>query len=227
MTNTLPLRARDARKSRGLTQEYVAQVLEISRPSYMKFEDGERDLSLSQADKLSKLLGIPLLESPEKTQAGISKLRSMMLAFIRLAGADGDGRITKTKLAKLLYFADAQMYLVRNGHSISGLTYRKLPQGPVAYEYLQLIDDMVDDHIIDIKFSGLAQMIGAIEPIDIDRLNLEGDELEVIRLIAAKWKDRRTDALVNYTHEQPTWLDADWYAPIDMSLLKSWVKPVY
>lgn len=227
MTDTLHLRARVARKSKGLTQEYVAQVLGISRPSYIKFEDGERDLSLSRADQLSKLLGIPLLESPEKTQASISKLRSMMLAFIKFAGADGDGRITKTKLAKLLYFADAQMYLNRNTQTISGMTYRRLPQGPVAYEYLQLVDDMVDGHIIDIKFSGLAQMIGAIEPIDLNDLDLEGDELEMIKLVAAKWKDKRTDALVNFSHEQPTWLNAEEYAPIDLSLLKNWDRQAY
>jgi hypothetical protein len=70
-------------------------------------------------------------------------------------------------------------------------------------------------------------MIGAIEPIELNSLDLEGDELAVIRLIAAKWKDKRTDALVNYTHEQPTWLNAEEYAPIDMSLLKHWGKPVY
>lgn len=227
MINSLWLRARNARKSKGLTQEFVARELGISRPSYIKFEDGERELSLSQADSLSKLLGITLLESPEKTQTSISKLRSMMLAFIKLAGAEGDGRITKTKLAKLLYFADAQMYLNRDGHTISGMTYRVLPQGPVAYEYLQLLDDMVDEHIIDIKFSGLAQMIGTVEPVDLNDLDLEGDELEMIRLVAAKWKDKRTDALVNYTHEQPIWRQDNMYAPIDMSLLRNWDKPVY
>jgi len=227
MINTLRLRAKDARKSKGLTQESVARALGISRPSYMKFEEGERDLSLSQAEHLGRLLGVSLLESPEQTQATISKLRSMMLAFIKLAGADTDGRVTKTKLAKLLYFADAQMYLNRGGYTISGATYRKLPQGPVAYEYLQLVDDMVDEHIIDVKFSGLAQMIGAVEPIELDGLFLQGDELELIRLVAAKWKDKRTDALVNFTHEQPTWIEAEVYAPIDMTLLKSWGKPVY
>lgn len=227
MTKTT-LRVRAARKSKGLTQDYVATQLGISRPSYIKFEDGHKDLTLSQAKKLEELLGISLVESPEETRASVAKLKDMMLAFIKFAGSDDDGRITKTKLAKLLYFADAQMYLNKRGYTISNVTYRRLPQGPVAFEYLQLVDDMVDEHIIDIKFSGLAQMIGAVEPVELSDLNLEGDELELIKLVAEKWKDKRTDALVNYTHEQPPWKDAETYGPIDLSLLLTkWGKPAY
>lgn len=220
-------RVRIARKNKGFTQDFLAYNLGLSRPSYVKFEENEKELTLSQAKKLEQLLGVSLIESPKQTKSNIDKLKSMMLAFISLAGSDSDGRITKTKLAKLLYFADAQTYINRGGQSISNVTYRKLPQGPVAYEYLQLVDDMVDEHIIDIKFSGLAQMIGVIEPVSLAELDLEGDELELIKAIAAKWKDKRTDALVNYTHDQPAWSNVEQYSPIDMAALRQWTKPIY
>ena len=219
-------RVRQARKEKGLTQELLARELDMSRPSYVKFEDGEKELTLGQAKSLERILGISLTESPEETRESIDKLESMMLAFISLAGDDSDGRITKTKLAKLLYFADAQTF-VNKGRSISNLTYRRLPQGPVAYEYLQLVDELADKHVIDIKFSGLAQMISAVEPVSLLSLNLETDEIHLIQAISAKWRDKRTDALVNYTHEQPTWENAGEYEPINMNLLKNWPKPIY
>ncbi len=220
-------RVKQARKEKGLTQEQVAQHIGISRPTYIKIEDGEKELTLKQAHNLSGLLGISLEENPEDTQRRIDKYESMILAFIAYGGSDGDGRITKTKLAKMLYFADAQTYLDKGGHSMSGLVYRRLPQGPVAYEYLQLVDDLADQHVIDIKFSGLAQMIGAVEPVNVHDLGLQGDEIDRVKRISLAWKDKRTDAIVNYSHEHPTWRKAKEYAPIDMSLLKKWTKPIY
>lgn len=215
------------RKDKGLTQDFLARELEMSRPSYIKLEEGEKEPTIGQVKTLERILGISLTESPEQTRHNIEKLSSMMLAFITLAGDDSDGRITKTKLAKLLYFADAQTFVNKNGRSISNLTYRRLPQGPVAYEYLQLVDDMADKHIIDIKFSGLAQMINVVEPVTLSELDLENDELHLIESIALKWKDKRTDALVNYTHDQPTWREAGEYEPVNMNLLKQWPKPIY
>ncbi len=220
-------RVHQARKEKGLTQDFLARELNMSRPSYIKFEEEEKELTLGQVRILERLLGVSLTESPEETRSNIEKLESMMLAFISLAGDEGDGRITKTKLAKLLYFADAQTFINRGGRSISNLTYRRLPQGPVAYEYLQLVDEMVDSHVLDIKFSGLAQMIRTVEPVILTELNLEADEIELIKSIATKWKYKRTDALVNYTHEHPTWKNAGEYEPINMNLLRNWPKPIY
>ena len=220
------LRVRRARKDKGLTQEQVAWELGMSRPTYIKFEEGGKELTVSQAIKLEELLGVSLIESLDETQSNIDKFRSMILAFIHLGGADSDGLITKTKLAKMLYFADAQTYR-NSARTMSGLTYRKLPQGPVPYEFFQSIDEMADSKIIDIKFSGLAQMIGAVESVNLAELELEKNELSLIADIASKWKDKRTDAIVNYSHQHPTWLKAEDYQPVDMSLLNSFPKPIY
>lgn len=219
------LRVRQARKEKGYTQSDVANVLSMSRPSYVKFEDGMKELTVSQASALSDLLGVSITESPEEVQRRIMRFRSMILAFIMFAGAK-DGRITKTKLAKMLYFADAQAYL-NKGHTISGMVYRKLPQGPVPFEFFQSIDEMTDSHILDIKFSGLAQMIEAVEAVNTDELDLAENELSLIKDISLKWKDKRTDAIVNYSHEHPTWIEAEDYEPIDWSLLKQFKQPVY
>lgn len=227
MDNTV--RIRQARKSKGYTQDYVARELGMSRPSYIKFESGSKEfgeLTINQVDKLKELLGDGITESIADVQQGIEKYRDMILALIHF-GRGQYGRITKTKLAKMLYFADAQTYVNQQGRTMSGMVYRKLPQGPVAYEYLQLIDDMAEKQIINIKQLNLAQMIGTVEPVDLSELSLEDNELKLLEDIALKWKDKRTDAIVNYSHEHPTWLKAEDYQPIDWSLLRQMKQAVY
>ena len=41
----------EQRKKRNLTQEFLASALKISRPTYMQIEQGERDLTITEAKK--------------------------------------------------------------------------------------------------------------------------------------------------------------------------------
>ena len=45
------------RESRGLSQQYMAGVLGMSRPSYDKVEMGTKELTVVEAKKLSEELG--------------------------------------------------------------------------------------------------------------------------------------------------------------------------
>ncbi len=226
MTNMRCIQLRNARKQRGLTQEDVAQVLGISRPTYTKIEEGDKDITIHQADLLKVHFGIDLLASAQADETAIKKFRDMMLAVIHFAGADGDGRIPKTKLAKLLYFCDAQWFL-DYAQPMSSMVYRKLPQGPVPYEFFQSVDQMADNGTISIKFSGLAQMIGAAEPFSAANSRLSKEEICLIERVCSKWKARRTDAIVAQSHDHPTWQQAVDYAPINMSLLKQYKGLIY
>lgn len=217
-----------ARIRHKLTQDELAQKLGISRPTYIKIEDGERELTIGQAALIRDILGLDILGSIDANKDSIHKFRSMILAAIHFAGADGDGRITKTKLAKLLYFFDAQWFKI-HGNTMSSMTYRKLPQGPVPYEFFQSIDQMAQDGTISIKFSGLAQMIGASEPF-LEREDVSGlskNELDVIKDICSQWKEKRTDAIVNFSHDHPTWSNAVDYGPINMGEIRGYSGSVY
>ena len=50
------------RKKLGFTQGYVAEKLGISRTTYVSVEAGERELNVSEADKLAKLFGMELCD---------------------------------------------------------------------------------------------------------------------------------------------------------------------
>jgi len=46
------------RKKNNLTQEFLASELGISRPTYMQIEQGERDLTITEAEKLASIFAI-------------------------------------------------------------------------------------------------------------------------------------------------------------------------
>ncbi len=219
-------RLREARIQNGLTQEDTAQAMGVSRPTYVKIEENKKDITVIQAQLLKQKFGIDLLSTAHADRENIEKFRDMMLAIIHFGGAEGDGRIPKTKLAKILYFSDAQWFL-DYGHTMSSMVYRKLPQGPVPYEFFQSVDQMADTGTISIKFSGLAQMIGASEPFNVRESHLNNDEVNLIERICARWKDRRTDAIVSHSHLHPTWSRAGDYESIDMNLLKEFKGEIY
>ena len=50
------------RKDRGFSQLEIAKKLDISRSSYIAFEQGKRELTLAEADDLGKIFDISLEE---------------------------------------------------------------------------------------------------------------------------------------------------------------------
>ena len=197
------------RESLGLSQQYMADALGMSRPSYDKVEAGTKELTVAEARKLSDELGtsfdIIFMNSEPSTSYDKERYKEMIRRFIRYAGADSDGRIPKTKLAKLLYLLDFSWYY-DNLESVSGLQYRRIAQGPVPDEFFRTIEEMYDTEEIDIKLRGRAMMISLNEELDPANKHLLSDEQDKrLREIAAQWKTANTRAIVDYTHSQLPW----------------------
>ena len=138
-----------ARLARGLTQEQVAKAIGVSRPTYINIENGKRELTVSQAEMLAAVLRVSvedLLDSADGVVAfadsknSFGKFKQIVLNAIKY-GADEDGKITKTKLAKLVYLADF-IWFYENLRPMTGVKYRKMAQGPVAYEYFRALDKL-------------------------------------------------------------------------------------
>ena len=117
------------RESLGFSQQHMADKLGMSRPSYDKVEAGTKELTVTEARKLSDELGAGFdtifMNSEPSTSYDKERYKEMIRRFIRYAGADSDGRIPKTKLAKLLYLLDFSWYY-DNLESVSGLQYRRV-----------------------------------------------------------------------------------------------------
>lgn len=95
MDNELGARIRTLRKDRGLSQEALAQALEVSRQAVTKWEDGSSLPSTVNLFALSDFFGVPLAEltgtpevaAPLPNAASISKKQRRVHAKVLKIGA--------------------------------------------------------------------------------------------------------------------------------------------
>ena len=200
-----------ARKERGLTQEQVANALGVSRPTYNSIENGKNELTLSQAETLVSVLRISI-EDLLDTSDGVAGFADSANAFNKYKqvilnalkyGADEDGKITKTKLAKLVYLADF-IWFYENSRPLTGVKYRKMPQGPVPYEYFRALDELEEEGVILRESKGQAIMLSLTEK-DAPTGKLANDEIKMVKKVSEAWKGKPTVDIVNFTHEQLPW----------------------
>jgi uncharacterized phage-associated protein len=174
-------------------------------------EKGEREMTVAEFSRLAEIFDVPMeilmdsdLSVREKVEeSGASKrswckFQNLVRQCIKY-GADNDGKITKTKLAKLVYLADFASYYHRL-RPISGFRYHRLEQGPVAIEFFDLIDN---DESVSIERKDKAQLVSIVEQPD-DTV-LDKEELALVKKICAKWKGKSTQEIVEFTHRQVPW----------------------
>jgi len=200
-----------ARLACGYTQEQVAHAIGVSRPTYISIETGKKDLTVRQAKALSSMMRISLddilgMADGSSVFSNVikstEKYKQIILNSLKY-GADDDGKITKTKLAKLVYLADFIWYYL-NSSPMSGMTYRKLPRGPVADVYFRALDELEEDGTIFREPKGKALLFSLIEK-EAPSGRLSDNELSLIKKIGQAWSSKSTDDIVNFTHEQLPW----------------------
>jgi DNA-binding XRE family transcriptional regulator/uncharacterized phage-associated protein len=211
MSTNLSSNIEKARSLRGYSQEQVARALGISRPTYVNIESGKKELTISQAKALSSMLCIGLEDiygaNGEDSLffdviASTEKYKQIILNSIK-HGADSDGKITKTKLAKLVYLADFMWYY-RNSSPMSGVVYRKLPQGPVADVYFRALDELEDAGVVVREPKGNAFMYSLIEK-EAPTNRVSERELDLITRVCKAWQGKPTAEIVDFTHKQLPW----------------------
>jgi transcriptional regulator with XRE-family HTH domain len=191
------------RTERGISQQEIADKLGIARTTYLSIEKGERELSLSEAQKLANILGISLEDMETGIVPDYEKYKEMIFAYLRFCGSKFDGKIPKTKLAKLLYLADFAWFY-ENMKSMSGMQYRRIQYGPVPDLYFRALDELEEqgEIVIDRSKDGII-LIREGEGSKRKKINkLTTEEKLLIRNISKKWKDKKTKEIVNFTHEQ-------------------------
>ena len=202
MSNKYAQFIKTLRNERGFSQSELAIKLGMSRPSYIAIEQGKKELTLSEAKKLSEIFGVSLKEMESGISANYEKYKQMILAYIRNAGSK-DGCITKTKLAKLVYLADFAWFY-NNLESMSGMQYRKIQYGPVPDSYFRAIDELFEDGQIEINPTedGAMLISQTRNGAKIALTEISKDEEKLIKSISEKWKDKNTQEIVTFTHNQ-------------------------
>ncbi len=190
-----------------LSQEQVATAIGVSRPTYSAIEAGKQMLNTDEVQKLASLFGITVDELLSGHIPDLAKYKQMILTFLRMK-MSVDGKIPKTKLAKLLYLADFAWFYDHT-KSMSGMQYRKIEHGPVPDTFFRALDELEESGKIDIerKHDDVKDRdIILISESDSNKnekiTTLQPQELKLMKKIGTKWKDKKTREIVNFTHNQ-------------------------
>lgn len=130
---------------------------------------------------------------------------AMIIAFF----SEHVNRLWKTKLNKLLFYSDFLHYK-RSGYSISGITYRAIPLGPVPSEYEKLYIKLNDDkfaniELIEFNDGNYGEAICAVEKFD-SSLFAKG-ELETLEAVVRKFGKFNTKQIVEISHQEKAWVE--------------------
>jgi len=235
----------DLRKKHRLSQHSVAAQLGITRPTYCQIERGERDITITEAEKLSSLFGITLEEirvgkktipdiilEPEAAgvtrrsakpdcrvsipQKNIQKFREILIHILRKCG--GKPNVGMTVLYKLLYFIDFDYY-EKYEEQLMGLVYIKNTHGPTPYYFDDLIEEMKTEGLIEevkSKFYKYPQTKYLINPkVEPDLSILNGREIEHIEFELERLSDLTAARLSDLSHRDVPWISAEEGKPLD------------
>ncbi len=208
MTNKYIQKLKEFRLKRGLSQEQVARAIGVSRPTYTAIESGNKqNLDIDEAQKLANFFGVTLSELISGTIENVEKYKQMILAYLRMKiSRTRGGKVTKTKLAKLLYLADFAWYY-DNLESMSGMQYKKFPYGPVPDTFFRVLAELEEDGKIDVDRTREDEkdvfLIGESESNRNEKITtISEEEQKLMEKIAEKWKDKNTSDIVTFTHNQ-------------------------
>jgi len=105
-----------------------------------------------------------------------------------------------------LYLADFAWFY-DHLESMSGMQYKRFPYGPVPDTFFRALDELVSDGKINIEpvteGEKNIQLISEVESNKNEKITtISVDEKVLMEKIAEKWKDKNTQDIVNFTHNQ-------------------------
>ncbi len=191
------------REEGRFTQEQISKLLNVSRQTYSAIETGKQSLTIDQAKKIASFYNVSIdtLEPMD-----INKYKEMILLYLRNTFTK-DEKLPKTKLAKLLYLADFSWYY-DNFKSMSGMQYRKIQFGPVPDMFFRALSELEEEGKINITKKENEDgtdsiLINEFKSNTNQKLtSLSKKEIERIENIAKKWKGKKTNEIVSWTHNQ-------------------------
>lgn len=137
------------------------------------------------------------------TSFEFNKLANLVLYFTNRIN-----RVSKTKLMKLLFYADFKNYQ-EVGLSISGLSYKHLPFGPVPDHYLLILESLTENQMINLlPFDDYEGEF--LEPMQQSERSLfDEDEIQVIEQVIDKFETFSARQISSYSHQEEGYLKTE------------------
>lgn len=224
---------RKLREQHSMTQQNLADLLGLLRPTISQIENGERKLSADELLKLAdifnvsveNLLGIqkePQIiikkEKVKKTpksqirinvpQKNINKFREVLLYILNKVGSKPN--IGETVLYKILYFIDFDFY-EKHEEQLIGATYIKNNYGPTPVEFKKIVKKMLDDgEIIKVKSIYFEYPQTKYLPVrKADLTKFKANEIELIDDILNRLSDMNALQISEYSHNDVPWMTTE------------------
>ncbi len=204
-----------------MSQEELARRLNISRPTLINLEKGERPLKIEELKKIQEIFGmIKEHEHEEKSdlridipQKKLDKFKQVFLYILEKVG--GKPNIGLTVLYKLLYFIDFDYY-EKYEEQLMGLTYIKNHHGPTPREFIKVVEEMRrKGEIEEVKSQYFKyEQRKYLSHVAADLSQLNGRELEMIDSVLSRLSDKSAKELSEYSHADVPWITHEEGEPI-------------
>lgn len=231
---TLGRRIRQFRESRGLSQEALAKLLEVSRPTLSLIEAGKREVSADEIKRLGDIFDVSIEAFFDETKdahvviaearaeykkarseiridvprKNLEKFREVLLYVLNKVG--GKPNVGETVLYKLLYFIDFDYY-ERYEEQLIGATYKRNKFGPTPLEFRKVAERMIEGRELQKlpnKYFEYPQT--KYLPLRAPNLSrLSGREIGVIDHVLDRLSDMTAAQISEYSHNDVPWLSTD------------------
>ena len=230
----------EQRKKHNLTQDFLASKIAVSRPTYVQIERGERDLTITEARKLSDIFGIvfddfvqgkesltPKIDLEKQTmpkkikqemrisipQENIKKLKETLLYVLEKIGALPN--IGEAVICKILYFIDFDYY-EKYEEQLIGAIYIKNHHGPTPAAFTEIIKQMERDNdlirVVKKYFQYDQKKYLPLRKADLSIFSAR--EKELIDMEIERFKDFNASKIKEYSHKDVPWIGAENLQPI-------------
>jgi transcriptional regulator with XRE-family HTH domain len=231
--STTGKKLKELRGQQGMSQQELADLLQIPRPAVGAIESGTRKVSSDELVRLAQIFHVsvdylvglekkPTVKLPKPKskkprakeirinvpQKNLEKFKEVLVYVLGVIGAKPN--IGETVLYKLLYFIDFDFY-EKYEEQIIGATYVKNHFGPSPVEFQEIVEQMIADMEIErfvVPFFDYQQKkyIPLRHP-DLSKLNAR--EIQLIDDVLGRLSDMGAKQISEYSHNDIPWLTAE------------------
>jgi len=226
-------RIKQIREQNHISQQELADRLDISRPGVSQIENGERKVCAEELKKISEIFNIPMehlfsekeeplvvlgrkqrstgKDMPERINVprkNVKKFKEVLLYILNKVGSKPN--IGETVIYKLLYFMDFNYY-EKYEDQLIGAAYQKNHHGPTPVEFKKIVESMIADKEMEkvpSKYFTYPQTkyLPRRKP---DLTGLKATEIEVIDAVLSRLSDMNASQISEYSHNDVPWLTTE------------------
>lgn len=229
------------RQESDVSQDFLAEKIGLSRPTYAQIESGARDISVKEAQKLAHFFGLSLedflagkktpelkieLEKSKKEkilkveerisipQEKVEKFKEVLLYILERIGAKPN--IGEAVVCKLMYFIDFDFY-EKFEEQLIGARYIKNHFGPTPVAFPEIVAQMEKDgdltRVTKKYFQHEQKKYLPLRSANLSSFSAQ--EKELIDWEIERFKDFNATKMRDYSHKDVPWIGADDLESID------------